>query len=366
LILAIALIPLLRVLHLPVNFDWKRLIIAYWIILAAQSIFVAALLGAIAVPQSFRRMLDRYRRNPLRVVFLLFFFAILFIVLDGVKALILTTDALAIAELLEAWPAQKVRRAAATVLLPALYLFVGFLLVFAYNDIIVSVRFNFTYDPFFNAVDNVILHGSSVSDLAHWAVRHLPLWFFRCLEFVYFGMFPQIGAGILLITFLDGKARGMQFVGSILLSYYLALGCFYLWPSHGPYYLSPSHLPSALPTFTIQKTLMAKALERWNHIPFASISGDYFIAFPCMHIAQPIVVIWFLRRWKHVIGLLCLYDAMLVAAILLLDWHYVVDLVGGVLVAAISLWLTSGTLVRRKYVVGNSAGGESEIAASIL
>lgn len=350
-LLGVALIPLLRRLHLPVNFDWIALGTAYWIVLAAQAIFVAALLCLIGMPRPaiLQPLVDRYRRAPLRVIFLLLFFAVLAWALTWTKALVLTVDAAAILEFKER-RRHDIRDALSAVLLPALYLFAGFLLVFAYNDIIASVRFNFAYDPAFQAMDRWLLRGSSVSDLSHWAVRTLPLSFFHFLEFIYFGMFPQIGAAILLVALSDGKTRGLQFVGTILMSYYLALGLFYLWPSQGPYYLCAGHFstfPSSLQTYSIEKTLIAHALGLWNHVPIRRISTDYFIAFPCMHIAQPLIVMWFLRRWKRMVIALCAYDALLIVAILLLEWHYVVDILGGFLVAGVAIAITDGLIVHK-------------------
>jgi hypothetical protein len=55
LLLSMGLIPVLRGLHLPIQFDWMHLGIAFWIILTAQSIFVTALLYLIAA---------RSRRKP--------------------------------------------------------------------------------------------------------------------------------------------------------------------------------------------------------------------------------------------------------------------------------------------------------------
>ena len=183
----------------------------------------------------------------------------------------------------------------------------------AYNDIIASVRFNFAYDAVFNGMDKWILRGWSVPDLSHWALGRFPLSFFRFLEFIYFAMFPQIGAAILLVSVAGGKKRGLQFVGTILMAYYLTLGLFYVWPSHGPYSLCLRHFsrfPASLQVYSIQKALMADALALWNHIPIQRISAGYYIAFPCMHIAQPLIVMWFLRRWKRVLIFLCAFDCL--------------------------------------------------------
>ncbi len=345
LLLSIALIPVLRGLHLPVRFDWKALGGAYWI-LAGQSVFVAALLCLIGLPWQavLRPLIERYQREPVRIVLLLLYLAALGWALTWLTAVVVTIDTVAIIEFRERAP-HKPRPSAAAVLLPALYLVAGFLLVSAYNVIIVSVHFGFAYDAAFNAMDRWILHGWSVSDLSHWAVRTFPLPFFQFLEFIYFGMFPQIGAAIILVTLYDGKNQGLQFVGTILTAYYLTLGLFYLWPSHGPYYLCPGHFsrfPDTLVIYSIQNILIKDALALWNHVPIQRISTDYFIAFPCMHIAQPVIVAWFLRRWKRMLIVLCAYDALLIVSILLLEWHYLVDIIGGILVAGIAIAITAG------------------------
>jgi hypothetical protein len=323
---------------------------AYWL-LAAQSVFVAALLCLIGLPWQavLRPLIERYKREPLRIVLLLLYLAVLGWALTWLTAVVLTVNAIAILEFCEREP-HKPRQAAGAILLPALYLVAGFLLVSAYNVIIVSVHFGFAYDATFNAMDRWILHGWSVSDLSHWAVRTFPLPFFQFLEFIYFGMFSQIGAAIILVTLYDGKNHGLQFVGTILTAYYLALGLFYLWPSQGPYYLCPGHfsrLPSTLVTYSIQEFLIRDALALWNHVPIHRISTDYFIAFPCMHIAQPVIVAWFLRRWKRMLLALCAYDALLIVSILLLEWHYLVDIIGGILVAGIAIAITAGATIDR-------------------
>jgi hypothetical protein len=352
LLLCGALIPVLRSQHLPLKFDWVTLAVAYWVVLAAQSISVAALLAVIGMPrqQVWQPALEGYRSKPLRVVILIVYFVILIWATGAMKALVLTIDTVALLELRERLRAQELRRAAAAILAPAAYLFFGFLMVLAYNSAIVSVRFNFAYDPALAAIDRFLLRGSSVSELAHWAVGAFPFSFFRALEFIYFGMFPQIGAALFLVALCDGKKRALQFVGTILMSYYFALVLFYLWPSQGPYYLCLEHFsrfPPSLQSYHIQEALIAHALARWHHEPLVRISTDYFIGLPCMHVAQPLVVLWFLRRWRGMVIALALYDLLLVAAVIFLEWHYVADIIAGVFVPALAIAITDGRLRRR-------------------
>lgn len=352
LLLGAALIPVLRSQHLPLKFDWTTLGVAFWLILGAQSIFVAVLLALIGLPSgvTWRPLLARCRNHPSHIIALLVFFAFVVWATTVVKALILTLDAIALLELFQRRRTEHFKRSASAILAPAAYLFFGFLMVLAYNCAIVSARFNFAYDPAAAAMDRWLMHGHSVWDITHWAVRTFSLSFFRGMEFIYFGMFPQIGATIILLAVCDARARALQFIGTILLSYYIALAIFYIAPAQGPYYLCPGHFvrfPSSLASYKIQKTLIVRALALWRHQPISRISTDYFIGFPCMHIVQPMIVLWFLRPWKRMVYALGAYDVLLVVAILLLEMHYIVDFIAGVFVALLAIAITGGPCGRK-------------------
>lgn len=342
LLLCAALVPVLRSQHIPLKFDWITLAVAYWFLLTVQAIFLATLLYLIGFPrrQTLGPVITRYRQSPIRIALVLLYFALLLWATGATKAIVLTVDTIALLELRDRQRLAGVLHAATAVLSPAAYFFFGFLVVLAYNCAIVSVRFNFANDPTLAAMDRWLLHGHSVGDIAHWAVQVFPLSFFRFLEFVYFGMFPQIGAAMILVALSGGRRSTLQLVGTLLTSYYLALAIFYLWPSQGPYYLCPNHFsrfPASLQAYTIQKTLISDALARWHHEVLARIPTDYFIGLPCMHVAQPIIVMWFLRSWRRMVIALAAYDVLLVAAIVLLEWHYVVDIIAGVFVAALAI-----------------------------
>src|SRR5439155_8027852 len=61
LLMGVALVPVLRIQHLPLRFDWITLGVAYWFFLAAQSIFVAVMLWLIGLPH--KEFLDPFRRR---------------------------------------------------------------------------------------------------------------------------------------------------------------------------------------------------------------------------------------------------------------------------------------------------------------
>ena len=346
-ILVLALVPLLRRFNLPTSFDWAGLAFTYWVLLTAKSIFVATLLYLIGFSpvETVAPVVERFRREKMRILLVLVYFVVLGWALTWTKALVLTIDTVAILELRQRLKPNGLLRSASAILLPAVYLFAGLLLVSAYNDIILSSRFFAAYDAAFNSMDLWLLRGRSVPQLSHWALQVFPLSFFHFLEFIYYGMFAQIGAALILISQHYGKRRGLQFVGAVLTGYYLALILFYLWPSQGPYYLCPTHFsqfPSALKTYAAQKGSMDGASALWDHRRLSRISFDYYIAFPCMHIVQPIIVMWFLRFWKRMMVALAAYNVVLVVAIVLLEWHYVVDVLAGVVVASFAIAAVDG------------------------
>jgi PAP2 superfamily len=346
-LMAVALIPALHAAHLPLRFDWAHLLQA-WVGLMFQAIFLACALYIVAggYRNTLRPVLLRYWRDKRRLILLAPLMAELTYLFGAAVAAVVTIAFVAFAELMERTRKQPgaLLDAIRSVMLPAVYLFVGLVMVFAYNNVIVSFRFFGAYDAVFNRFDSWILGGATVSGIAHGLGRYLPMGAYSFLEFVYFGMFSQIGAGIILVGLYLGVGKAVRLVGTLLTAYGFALACFYLWPSHGPYYSCPSHFavfPHQLTAYAAQQTLLARARAVWQGAGISSIGTDYYIAFPCMHIAQPLIVMWFLRRWNRILVALTVVNLVMVAAILILEWHYLVDLMGGVLVATLSVLIVN-------------------------
>jgi len=345
-LLIVALVPLLKKLNLPVAFAWSYLISLYWLVLSAQAIFLSTVLFVLVKPALAQRFWQNFLQEKIRIFLIAASFLVLFWAAGSLgKAIVLTVDAIAVLEFLQNEQITDRRKTLLDVLAPAFFLFVGFLLVFSYNDIIVSVRFFGKADPLFNAMDTWLMRGISVSRISHWALSVFPLFIFKFLEFIYYGMFPQVGAALLICSICYGRRRGMQFVGAIVTAYLVALGLFYVWPSQGPYWLCPTHFsvfPKALQTFAVQKQLLANAQGLWEHTRRAAISTDYYVAFPCLHITQPLIVMWFLRRWKRMVLALAIYNAVLVVAILFLEWHYLIDILASFPLAGLAITSIDG------------------------
>jgi hypothetical protein len=353
-LLAAAIVPALRLSRLPIRFDWASLLQAYWVAFAFQSMIAAIMLYVIGFPlgETLKPFWSRYRQDKRRLLllapFLLFLFLLCFYFSTLTVLPFMVVVAIAILELFDRTQgrAEILSGALSSALIPALYLFVGLVLVSAYNDVAVSSRPYVSYDAFFERLDSRILAGATVRGIVHQALHSLPLQTYKFLEFVYyFCMFPQIGAALLLIAFHDGRRETFRFVGTLLTAYYLTIALFWMWPSQGPFFLCREHFaqfPDSLRTYAIQSRLLSQAGRLWTGKGVGGVSLDYYIAFPSMHIAAPLIVAWFLRPWKRILGFLLVIDLIIAIAVVLLEWHYIVDMLGGVAVAASSILGVSG------------------------
>jgi len=346
-LLAIGLILGSSLTKLPLRFAWGNFLFTYWFGLAFQSLILAPTLFLLRFPlkPTLAQIGERYRCQKSRILPLAIFLGLMAWEFGWAWGVVLTVLTVGLLEALDRakWDFAVVYRWAKDVSPPAAYLFAGLVLVFAYNDLIAATRFTGAYDAAFLRMDAWILRGGSVSEISH-RVLHAHPGLFDFLEVIYFRMFPQIGAALAITAFCGGRKEAFRFACTVLTAYYLALLAFAIWPSMGPFFTCRVHFaefPTRLTTTMAQWNFLAKASLLWQHRPIDVIDTDFYIAFPCMHIAQPMIVLWYLRGWRKVTIFLLLYDVLLVPAILLLEWHYVVDLIGGILVAGLAIALNS-------------------------
>jgi hypothetical protein len=366
-LLTLAVVPLLRANHIPVRFAWANLTKIYWVTFAFQGAVAAILLYIIgfSARETFGPIVARLVADKRRILLLIPFLLIQYLLcLAFGLALVwpfLAIFSIAVLEWFDRTQGEGSLRSSLLALAPAaFYLFWGLLLVSAYNDIAVTSRPNITYDAAFDRVDSWLLHGLTVSGIAHSAIHTLPGWFYKAVEFVYyFCMFPQVGAALLLLSFRCGRKDTFRFAVALLTAYYLAIAIFWLWPTQGPFFFCSNHFAdfsASLRTGEFQWTISKKVAGLWAGHPAAVIGLDYFIGFPSMHIAIPTIVAIFLRRWKRVFYTLLAVDALILATVILLEWHYVLDVIGGLAVAAVVTVLVPARIQTSRVQAGSSNG----------
>lgn len=347
LLMAAAVVPMFRLAGLPLRIDLVGMAWVYWWASAVRAVLVAISLAVLGLPwsQTLGPLIQHYRRQKLRLPFL-GLLAVWLVHLFGWEfGLVLVIETVAVAELLDRGP-ELLGKRVMNVLIPAGYFFLGLLLVFALNHAIAGLEFAGTWDGFFNRWDGRIF-GLTVSEAANWSKAHLPQWLWQVASLAYYDVYGQVGAALAIIALAAGGRReALRYVGIILTGYALALTIFYFMPSMGPFALrdAPPGAPAWLAeTYFSQRVVPLRAQLLWKH---AALPGgiqvqlaDYYIGFPCMHVAMPAIALWFLRRWRRMAALLLAFDLLIILGIVLLEWHYFLDILGGVGAAAVAIAL---------------------------
>jgi hypothetical protein len=300
-ILILGLVPAFHFAHLPLRFTWKSYLGIYWWSLGFQSMIAAIVLYAIGFPSEFReKLLSRVERR------------------------------------------EGPREAVLAIFIPAAYFFLMFFLVFSYNDAIAVLRFDGLADVVLNRMDSWILGGATLSSLAH----SIPLRLSKLMEVVYFLMFSLIGGCLILLALRCGRETAMRFIATIATAYYIGLIVFYFVPATGPYYLSAMNHDGNYIGLG-QRAFVQMLNSMKDHQPPQVIGTDYFIGLPCLHVTQPLISIWFVRKWKPIAITLFLYCLVLIPSILLLEQHYVVDVIAGAALAVLAIAMVSNAEVPR-------------------
>jgi hypothetical protein len=314
----------------------------YWVGLGPRSILCAFLFCLISFPlaETIGVASGRYRKEKVRIFLVLIFSVALSSALAFPIAVMLTVTALGIVELRERTRAKSgaFGMRVISVLGCAFYMFVGVILVLVYNDIVVASRLPVSYDHILNQADALILGGKTVTDIAHFLFAALPAALLRFLDVAYFQMFILLGAA-LVISAYQSTERGWRFAGTCLTAYYVSLLIFYLWPSFGPYIFCARHAgeyPRYLTSFAFQQAGIA-GLDAIGRHQVQNLGSGYYIAFPSMHIGLPLIAAWFCRPWRPVFWLLVGYTCLAAISVVFLEWHYAVDVLGGVGTAAVAI-----------------------------
>ena len=332
--------------RLPLRIAFVDITSDYWGGTAFSAAFVAIGLAVIGLPirQTLVPFLTRFRENKGRIVIALLLATWLIYLLGFWLGAIVTVDALGVAELLER--RKQILLDAIDIFVPALYLFLGLILVFSFNHALVGIRNPWTYDLFFQHLDRVLFH-VNVTDIAHWSLSHLPIWFFRLLEFTYYGLYGRLIAILVFAALLRSQQYAVKYVRTLLICYAIALVVYSVLPAKGPYSICPIHLssyPRSLITFWTQEALVMRARMLWAHNITSAVIAvnpeDYYISLPSLHVALPIIAIWFARPWKRIaLLMLVIYVLLLLPSVLLLEWHYLVDFLAGFATAFLAIWL---------------------------
>ena len=338
--------PLFRLAKLPYAFDITALTKVYmWMLV--EAFFFAIVIGILGLPLRVTVLpfLDRLRNLKALVLLPIAAAAALCWVFGAGMGIMVFADSLALAELSQRCEG-KIRSKLFDLIIPGVYLFVGLVAVFAFNHGIVGIRYGGTQDAALSKLDSEIFNANA-SEIAHWGFRHLPMRVLKWFDFIYFSAWSRLGAALTLVAVLGGRKEAIKFVRNILVCYVIALMVFAMIPAKGPYSINKTHFvdyPKDLSSYGTQQALATRIKKLYAHTLTTDVrkvdTGDYYVSFPSLHAALPLIALWFLRRWRRLQKIAICFYILLLFSIIFLGWHYLVDFLGGWGVACLSIVLT--------------------------
>lgn len=177
--------------------------------------------------------------------------------------------------------------------------------------------------------------------IANWS--SVNPWIVTLSDQVYFMFFHHIALVAIFIFGRNDASDQRRYISSLSLCYLLGAATYYILPAKGPAFYDPetfSYLRQhARFTLGIQNLLRSST--------DAAIRGDlelvqtyaFIAAMPSLHMAHETIMLFFSRRSPLMLLFSGLFWVASLGAVLVLGWHYLFDVLGGILLAVLVLSL---------------------------
>ena len=137
---AALVVPLFFAAKLPLSVNWPRLLSIFWVGLSLHSVAFAVLLMVIGFPihQTLGPVWTHYKAQKPRLVFFVIFAIIMILQFGLLSGFVLIVLAVVLGELVDRTRGDlnAIVNLIKPLLVPSVYLFLGLVMVFAYNDLI--------------------------------------------------------------------------------------------------------------------------------------------------------------------------------------------------------------------------------------
>lgn len=158
-------------------------------------------------------------------------------------------------------------------------------------------------------------------------------------DWAYFLFFHHIALTALFLFAQGDRREQWRYVASLSLCYLLGGVSYYLFPAYGPAFYDPekfAYLHDSAPfTLSIQQ-LLADATNAAAAGKLERIETFAFIAcMPSLHMAHESLMLFFARRSLPMSVFSAFFWLSSIVAVLVLGWHYLFDVAGGMLLAAL-------------------------------
>jgi hypothetical protein len=177
-------------------------------------------------------------------------------------------------------------------------------------------------------------HNINLVKLFSW-IKNFPA-LNHLLDLIYASLSFQMAIIPLIAIFLQKYSKVEEYFFFLLLTTLLGFAFYYFYPTTAP----ASNVDNALFS-AAQKNTGIKFFQIHHYINPTSIDGG-MIAFPSFHVIWAWYCCFIIRQWKYIFFTLLSINSLLVAACVLLGWHYLLDILGSIILilfAHVCLWL---------------------------
>jgi membrane-associated phospholipid phosphatase len=191
---------------------------------------------------------------------------------------------------------------------------------------VLSVRFEFPLrDDLFAKMDRLV--GVSVPEIAAWITAHPAI---RAIsDRSYDALYLLLPAAMLLPAVLGKRRAAEEFIVSNATTFLISFPLFTLLPGIGPWV--GSHFLAT----ESQRACEATVIALHGGTQTAAVVG--IVCFPSFHVIWAVLSAYSLWSIRILRIPACVLSVLVVASTITTGWHYFVDVVAGILVAALSL-----------------------------
>lgn len=179
--------------------------------------------------------------------------------------------------------------------------------------------------------------GVSVPAIMRWSEHH---WIGHLITGTYSWATGFLLAAVLIPVLLQKRMAAKRLLVANLIAFLLCVPVYALMPAVGPWHFY--QFPLSVSSRYISEPVLYALRQPGPYVLHDQMAG--VITFPSFHVVWAVLCaasFWTIR-WLRVLA--CLLAALICVSTLTTGWHYFTDLLGGLLVASVSLWITGRIL----------------------
>ncbi|WP_423062700.1 phosphatase PAP2 family protein [Candidiatus Paracoxiella cheracis] len=186
-------------------------------------------------------------------------------------------------------------------------------------------------DQFFNAADNFF--GFNLPAFLNQVARHPSLKHF--LEIIYLLLFPALKIFPLILAAMREEKQVYKFTINFIITCLIGFTIYYFWPTSAPADVIHNSQLTRL------QHHLATQFDRIHAHESIHLFQAGLIAFPSYHTIWAILLAYMFWPRKYLFYPVAVFSSLVIVATLASGWHFLTDIIGGMIVAMLSIIITN-------------------------